>query len=160
MVNIVLPGLVYLKASPLPPAPLAIRRTGRTAGLEGLSRLEGLSGLMDCGMKCSRIWSPAESRTPYFGTLGHHFGSIWVPQGSILAPFGYPRVPFWDPMAPFWCPGDTHGPPMGPLGVQTRIFIDFVWILGSPWDPFWSRFSDFFVNWVTKWTALVPGSIF
>ena len=41
-----------------------------------------------------------------------------------------------------------------------QVFIDFVWILGSPWDPFWSRFSDFFVNWVTKWTALVPGLIF
>ena len=43
---------------------------------------------------------------------------------------------------------------MGSLGVQTRIFIDFVWVLGSPWEPFWSRFSDFFVNWVTKWTAV------
>jgi len=93
--------------------------------------LEGLSGLTGYGMKCSSIWSTTKSRTPYFGTLGHHFGSIRTPWGTILVPFGDPGARFWDPVAPFWWPGDSHGPPMGLLGVQTEILTDFWWILDS-----------------------------
>ena len=37
-----------------------------------------LAPLSNCG----------ESRTPYFGTLGHHFGATWVHWGSIVGPRG------------------------------------------------------------------------
>ena len=83
-----------------------------------------------------------------------------VPWGTIGAPFGYPGAPFWDPMAPFWWPGDSHGPPMGHLGVQIVIFIDFRGILGSPWDPLWGHFGDFFEIWVTKLVVVVTGLVF
>ena len=96
-------------------------------------------------------WMPGICGVAAFALGGacpeHH---ILVPWGTILAPFGCPGTPFWDPMASFWWPEDSHGPPMGHLGVHTWIFYDFLWILGSPGDPCWTHFSDFFVNWITK----------
>jgi len=127
---------------------MVVCRIGSTAGLEGLQDWKDFQDWKD--VRDCHILVP-------WVTI---FGSIWTPWGTILAPFGDPGAPFGDPVSPFWWPGDSHGPPMEHLGVQTWIFIDFRWILGSLWGPFWSHFGDFFVNWVTKWTVLVPGLIF
>ena len=62
-----------------------------------------------------------EGSVPEYGHQPSPEHHILVPWGTILAPFGYPGAPFWEPMAQFWWPGDSHGPPMGHLGVQTRI---------------------------------------
>ncbi len=70
-----------------------------------------------------------------FGTLGHHF--------CILAAL------FW------WFQGPL-GHPMGHLGVQMRIFIDFLSISGISWNPFRGGLGDFALTWVTEVTVWVP----
>ena len=63
-------------------------------------------------------------------------------------------------MAPWgtsWEIQGSWGHPMGHLGVQTLILVDFGWILGPSWDSLWGHLGDFFVIGDTKVTVWVPG---
>ena len=82
---------------------------------------------------------------------------MWVLDGVSFSAqtyhFGGLEAPFWHPEGPFGCSRGPRGHPTGHLGVQTRIFIDFGWILGPSWDPLWGHFGDIFVIWGTKVTV-------
>ena len=67
------------------------------------------------------------------------WGTILVPLGTILVPLGTILVPLGTILVPL-------GHPMGHLGGQMWILIDFLLIWGLPWAPCGGHFGDIFVN--------------
>ena len=65
--------------------------------------------------------------------------------GTQICYLGGLGSPFWCPGGPFRGAGVPQGHPLGHLGVQVWIFIDFGWIWGPCWEAVWRHLGDFFV---------------
>ena len=144
--------VIYLKASPLPPAPLATSRFvicnlngsagfERSAGLESFKIFQNwtcVQANLHSQIKRIEIWFQADlhSKLLIFIGLGHHFGGILGSWGTTLAPF-------------WWSLGArVHS--VGSLNVPTSIFCDFLWFLGDLLEPLWSHFFTIQVIWGMK----------
>ncbi len=101
------------------------------AGSAGSVEPAGLAGLADCWTGSLLAHKPASWETwrLLFETLGCPFGSLGRHLGTLGTPFWWSRRPL--------------GHPMGSLGDQIWIFIDFESILDPSWDNFWGHFGDF-----------------
>ena len=146
--------LIYtLKASPLPPAPLA------TSWLL-ICRLQGLAGIQEL---ISRIEINGQQRRVYNQfTIYLIIGLCW-----FLTPFRVPRWPFWIHLEVlghyFGTMLQSSGSPMhteGPRKVPSWIFNDCWWIWGPPLDTSLDHFLIFSVIWGIKKHVWCAGMIF
>ena len=141
----------YLKASPLPPAPLAARWP-LICRLEGLAGFEGFPGMKSVE-HCLKY-------TLFCNTICH-----WIL--LILSPFRALGSPFWlnlevlgTILAPFWWSSGTQMHSKEHWKVPGWILDYFWWILGPPSDTILDHFLIFSVIWIVKKYVWIVGMTF
>ena len=136
----------YLKASPLPPAPLA------TSWLL-ICRLKGLAGFeLKLREHCLEyfFWRRQLSLDCWFSSSFRVLGSPFWLTSEVL---GTILVPFW------WSSG-TQMHPKEPWELPRWILDDLLWILGPPLGTIFDHFLIFSVIWSLKKHVWIVGVIF